>query len=277
MQRALHRVHVDRVEHANNQHRAQRQVKGVKQLGGDAKQYQGQPHKNAAPDDQHPPVAHVFAGAQPQVGQQRPRAANSVQDAEPLGSYSQHVFGKHRQQQNIGDAKEAVEEGHRDQKGEDGVLANEGQPLQDVSTGVAPDYAGQGRYLEPVDNGGHDEESQPRQVKGRGGSGEIGGQADDESGDGRGDNPGALPDGGVQSHRADHRLAFDQLGIEGHASGHVEGVHRSGQKGDNQHVPAVHLAHNGQGRQQEQQSGGQGLGDDDYPALVQPVGEHAAE
>ena len=65
--------------------------------------------------------------------------------------------------------------------------------------------------------------------------------------------------------------------VEGLARGLVEGVDGSGDERYRQDVPHFHQPGYRERAEQEYERRGDELGDEYEPALVQPVGEHAAE
>ena len=84
-------------------------------------------------------------------------------------------------------------------------------------------------------------------------------------------------------YRRVERDGVDQIFLAGHldhqrlAAGHVEGVDHAQQAGEREHVPDLHAAGEGEGRQREGLQHRQGLSDDDHLAAGKAVGRDPAQ
>jgi hypothetical protein len=109
----------------------------------------------------------------------------------------------------------------------------------------------------------HRQEAQPVQEEGR----SLAEPGDDDAGDGRPDDAGAVERGRVQGDRVGQVIPPDQLDDEGLARGHVDRVDGPEEEGENRDVPVLDVACPRERRQRERLERQCRLRGDDQPAL----------
>src|SRR5262249_31398600 len=81
----------------------------------------------------------------------------------------------------------------------------------------------------------------------------------------------------IQGYGAAYDLAVDQMGIEALTGWLVEGLHRPGTKGDEHDMPDLDGVEEGQGRQYEDEAGGEALSGHNQAALVKFIRHNPAK
>ena len=110
-----------------------------------AKSIRDAPNSVAPPSTSSPLRRKSPRDAVIRVPRTRAHARNRVEQSEAGAAYFEDVLGKDGQHEDVGHPEYAVEEGHADEKGEDGVGAHEVDALSHVVE--------EGRALRPLDGG----------------------------------------------------------------------------------------------------------------------------